>query len=203
MVIALSTTLASGVVAARADSSPVSSTTETRPATVRVGDGDHNFLVFVNKSRGDLCTSERIAYEHEFEAWLNGGEVGPPPAEPASSQQGVAPVTFTSRVQGPRSTLSIDGQNLPVEVWRRDNQDGGIDCTATDGPGAALFATGTMSWNFRAFTSPTVSTSNAIFAGRVTDTEGRPYRYSIHFIFTAPDHQNPNFHSVIQLVPLG
>ncbi len=29
---------------------------------------------------------------------------------------------------------------VPVEVWREENNSDGIDCTATDGPGAALFA---------------------------------------------------------------
>ena len=75
------------------------------PATARIGDDKNGFITFVNKSRADLCTPERIAYEQAFLAWLDGGEQGDPPPEPASSQQGVKDVQFTQRT-APAATTS-------------------------------------------------------------------------------------------------
>jgi hypothetical protein len=156
--------------------------TETRPATARLSDPDNDLLVFVNKSRADLCTPERIIFEQQFLAWLDGGAQGDPPPEPASSQQGIAPVTFTQRTAGDVTTFTIDGRNLPVEVWRLEDDVDGLDCTATDGPGAALFATGIMTWHNQRVTTPTGGGSFSVsLQGRVVGTDGQPYNYSIRY----------------------
>ena len=73
-------------------------TTTTTHETLRLVDEEHGILYFINKSRADLCTPERLAFEAELLAWFDGGAVGDPPAEPASSQQGVAEVQRSVRL---------------------------------------------------------------------------------------------------------
>src|SRR6478609_9461950 len=134
-------TLAGTLGAGPASASPVVSTTVTHE-TFRLVDADHGILYFVNKSRADLCTPERLAFEAAFEAWLDGGAVGDPPVEPASSQQGVAAVQRTTRLVDGRTMFTFVGNDVPVEGWLLDGEEGGVDCTATDGPASTLFASG-------------------------------------------------------------
>jgi len=177
-------------------------TVTVRPATARLGDGDHNLLVFINKSRASLCTDERIAYEQAFIAWLDGGQQGDPPTEPASSQQGVNPVRFTQHVEDGVTTSSVDGPNLPVEVWRPEDNPDGIDCTATDGPGAALLATGTMTWHVRSVTAPHLQASDTSLQGYILGTDSRTYRYTIRYLFSQRDGHDPSFKAIIHLEPV-
>ena len=86
-------------------------------------------------------------FEAAFEAWLDGGAVGDPPAEPAASQQGVAEVRRTTRLVDGRAMLNIVGDDVPVEAWLLDGEEGGLDCTATDGPASRLFASGPMDFS--------------------------------------------------------
>jgi hypothetical protein len=177
-------------------------TVTVRPATARLSDGDNNLLVFINKSRASLCTDERIAYEQAFIAWLDGGQQGDPPTEPASSQQGVKPVRFTQRVDRDVTTFSVDGPNLPVEVWRQEDDPDGIDCTATDGPGAGLFATGTMTWRVRAVTALHFQSSDTSLQGCIRNTDGQSYQYTIRYLFSQRDGHDPSFRAIIHLVPI-
>ncbi len=128
--------------------------------TFRLGDGDNQLLVFANKSRAELCTPERIVYEDALEAWFEGGQVGEPPVEPADSSAGVEEVTVTTTSKPQRTTTTVEGDDLPVEVWRFDDEPGGIDCTATDGPGAERFATGTMDFDVRTVETPSRFTND-------------------------------------------
>lgn len=176
--------------------SQVVTTVDVRPATARVGDDENGFITFVNKSRADLCTPERIAYEQAFLAWLDGGEQGDPPPEPPSSQQGVKDVQFTQRTAPAATTFAIEGADLPVEVWKLEDDPDGLDCTATDGPGAALFATGAMTWRAITIVTDADVQANQSIEGQVVGTDGQTYRYSVRFLFG--EHQG---HSVIQLVP--
>lgn len=195
-------TLALGAIAVPASAHP-SAQVDVRPATARISDEDNGFLIFVNRSRAALCTPERIAYENAFVAWLDGGAQGDPPVEPASSQQGVKPVVFTD-IDSASATLStIAGPNLPVEVWREENDSDGIDCTATDGPGAELFATGLMTWtSLRVETANSTHTDLSI-AGTVKGTDGQKYRYSVRYVINVKDGAEPDFHSTIRLTPIG
>ena len=87
--------------------------------------------------------------------------------------------------------------------WRLDEEGGGIDCTATDGAGAGLFATGTMDFTLtRRFTDSIVSGDTRL-AGTVTDTSGGRWlsdvRYKVKNTGGHDLYVQPN----IRLVPLG
>src|SRR6478672_4806903 len=88
--------------------------TDVRPATLRLAEERNGLIVFVNKSRADLCTPERFAYEAAFLQWLDSGQQGDPPTEPAASNQGVEPVRFTDSTVGSINVQSANGPNLPV-----------------------------------------------------------------------------------------
>jgi hypothetical protein len=107
---------------------------------------------------------------------------GDPPAEPASSQQGVKPVRFTQRVNDNSQTPSVDGPNLPVEVWQEEDNPDGLDCTSTDGPGAKLFARGLMTWTVHSVTTPTATASDISLKSRVVGVDGRPYSYLVRYL---------------------
>ena len=188
--------------AATTSAQRVQTTTQVRPATARIGDGDHGYLVFINKSRASLCTAKRIAYENAFLAWLNGGQHGNPPAEPASSQHGVKPVRFTHRAFHNRQTSSIEGPNLPVEVWQEEDNPDGLDCTSTDGPGAKLFARGLMTWTSHSVTTPTATASDTSLHGRVVGVDCRAYNYLIRYLTGQRDGHDPFFKAIIHLIPL-
>lgn len=177
-------------------------TTTTTHATFRIGDGENGLLLFINKTRADLCTPERLAFEAELEVWFEGGLVGDPPEEPADSRQGVAEVTQTVRFVDSRGVFTLTGE-VPVEVWRFDDEEGGVDCTATDGHGAELFASGTMGFtDTRRFTDETMSGSTSV-AGIVTDTEGGRWNYDVRYLLKNTGGHDLYTQPVIRLVGLG
>jgi len=169
--------------------------------TFRLGDGDNGLLVFANKSRADLCTPERIVFENAFEAWLDGGEVGEPPVEPADSSVGSANVVRTTIERHQRTHTTFVGDDLPVEVWRLDEEEGGIDCTATDGPGAERFATGRMDYSVKAVESPSAFRSDIRLGGVVRDEQGGRWKYVIRYITRVDDGELTSFTSRIKLAP--
>jgi hypothetical protein len=176
-------TLAGALCAGPASATPDVSTTVTHE-TVRLGDGDHGILYFVNKSRADLCTPERLVYEEAFEAWLDGGAVGDPPPEPASSQQGVAEVRRTTRLVDGRAMLTVVGDDVPVEAWLFDGEEGGLDCTATDGPAARLFASGRMDFtDVRRASDPNL-TGSVSLSGILVDPAGTRWNAGVNYIIT-------------------
>lgn len=169
--------------------------------TFRLGDGDNGLLVFANKSRADLCTPERIVFEDAFEAWLDGGQVGEPPAEPADSSMGSAKVVWTTVERNRRTDTTAVGRNLPVEVWRLDDEEGGIDCTATDGPGAERFATGRMDYLVKSVESSSAFRSDIRLDGVVRDEQGSRWNYVIRYITRGDDGELTSFKSRIKLAP--
>jgi hypothetical protein len=175
---------------------------EVRQSTFRL-DGDNGLLIFANKSRADLCTDERLAFEADLEEWLNNGAVGDPPEQPASSNEGVEDVTFTTRQVDARTITTVDGPGLPVEVWRLDGEEGGIDCTATDGTGAGLFATGTMDFTSRQVQAATGFSNDVRLRGMVEGTDGVTYSYEVRYVFKDSAGQGSVFQPLTRLVPLG
>ena len=157
-------------------------TTTTTHETLRLVDEENGILYFVNKSRAELCTPERLAFEALLEAWFDGGAVGDPPAEPVSSSQGVAEVRRTTRVVNGRTVVTTVGDDVPVEAWRLDSEEGGVDCTATDGPGAGRFATGAMDFTDRRHVSDPLLTADTRLAGVLLDDEGTRWNADVHYI---------------------
>ncbi len=194
-------TLAGALCAGPASASPDVTTTVTHD-TFRLSDGDHGLLYFVNKSRADLCTPERLVFEAAFEAWLDGGAVGDPPAEPAASQQGVAEVRRTTRLVDGRAMLNIVGDDVPVEAWLLDGEEGGIDCTATDGPASRLFASGPMDFSDVRKVSDPNQTGSVTLTGVIVDPGGARWNAGVHYVIT---FVNGRFEvkGTNRLVPLG
>jgi hypothetical protein len=163
-----------------------------------VADDRHDFLIFLNKSRADLCTPERVAFERALLAWFD-DPVGDPPPEPASSQRGVRPVRFTERTKGGTEIFTHVGRRLPVEVWRLEDDVDGVDCTATDGPGASRFATGTMDWTGRTRTDGAGVSRLTRVEGRVVATDGTRYRYLVQYRFVDDGSGQPELTDTIRL----
>lgn len=160
---------------------PDTSVTVTQ-RTFRIADGDNGLLYLVNKSRAALCTAERLAFEQALADWLDDGAVGEPPVEPASSQEGVEDVRVSIRVVNGRQVLETLGEDLPVEAWRIDSEEGGIDCTATDGFGAALFASGPMDLSDTRKLADGRVTSDTKAKGVIVDTGGMRWNAEVHYI---------------------
>lgn len=169
--------------------------------TFRLGDGDNDMVVFVNKSRADLCTPERIVFEKALVAWWDGGEVGEPPVEPADSRVGSAKVVRTTIEHNQRTETTFVGDDLPVEVWRADDEGGGIDCIATDGPGGERFATGRLDYRATFVESPSAFRSDIRLGGVVRDEQSARWNYSIRYITKVDNGELTSFTSQIKLVP--
>jgi hypothetical protein len=173
--------VAAALGAGTASASPEVATSTTHE-TLRLLDDEHHLLYFINKSRADLCTPERLAFEQELLEWLDAGAVGDPPAEPASSQQGVAQVTRSSRFVNGRELLNIVGDDVPVEAWRLDDEEGGVDCSATDGPGAGLFASGPMDFTVWRNISDPQFTGDIGIAGTIVDPHGTRWNAEVRYL---------------------
>jgi hypothetical protein len=118
----------------------------TEPIILVSPDFDLGLVLFVNTDRETMCTPEQVAFEEAFLAWIEGGEVGDPPASPADPE-GLVPVSFLVKETGKGAVVQhILGSNLPAEVWEMDPDAPGIGpCTDTDdvlnriGTGTAKF----------------------------------------------------------------
>ena len=193
--------LAGGLGAGAASASPDVTTTTTHD-TVRLSDAEHGLLYFVNKSRADLCTPERLVFEAAFEEWLNNGAVGDPPPEPTSSREGVTELHVTTRLVDGRTLLTTVGNDVPVEAWRFDGEEGGIDCTATDGPKAELFASGSMDFSNSRHLSEPLVTGSVKLSGIVTDPTGGRWNASVQYLIKLI-HGEFDVKGQSRLVPLG
>ena len=174
---------------------------EVRPATLRIAEDENRLIVFVNKSRADLCTPERIIFENAFQEWVNSGQETDPPIEPAASNEGVKPVRFTQRVAGQLMIGTVNGPNLPVEVWHLEDSVDGIDCTATDGPGAGLFATGAMTWRGHNVNGPRLTVSDVSVDGKIRATDGQRYHYLVRYQFRQFGNADGVITPTIRLTP--
>jgi hypothetical protein len=195
------TLVASALGLATASAAPDTTTTVTH-LTLRLVDDEQGVLYFVNKARADLCTPDRLAFEAELQAWFDGGAVGDPPAEPASSQEGVAEMTSTVRTIGDHETLQVVADSVPVEVWRLDDEGTGVDCTATDGPGAELVASGPMRFTLQRNATWSVLTGPISLSGVVTTPDGARLNVGIAYLVVGA---GPRFdvHGVSRWVDLG
>ena len=160
-------------------------------------------MIFLNKSRAELCTPEQFDVERVLLEWLNSNQQTDPPAEPDASRQGVKPVRITTLEIGQSTTLKFDGRNLPVEVWQKEDDDvDGLACSATDGTGAGLFGTGTMTFRGLNIESPQFLFDNLSLEGRITDPAGQRYHYLVRYEFRQ-FHGHETFTPTIRLEPIG
>lgn len=107
-------------------------------------DVEQGLVVLINITREGWCSDAQIADELAFLAWLEGGEVGPPPEPTAEEPEGVelVPLSFVETGQG-AIVFSLHARDVPMEVWTLDEGAALVGpCTDTDdseGP----YATGT------------------------------------------------------------
>ena len=200
VLVAAPTTAAAAAPLAAATSPSI--TTEVRPLTTQFGDSENNFTIFLNKSRAELCTPEQFAFERVLLEWLNSDRQTAPPPEPDASRQGVEPVRITTLKIGQSTTLKFDGRNLPVEVWRIEDDEDGLACGGTDGAGAGLFGTGTMTLRALNIDSPRLLFDDFSVEGRITDPDGQRYTYLVRYEFRRfLGHET--FTPTIRLEPIG
>ena len=108
----------------------------------------------------------------------------------------------TSRLVNQREMLTIVGDDVPVEAWRLDGEEGGIDCTATDGAGAELFASGAMDFTSSRKVSDALLTGDTRVEGVITDPQGGRWRADVHYLVKLVNGEF-DVKGTGRLVPLG
>ena len=147
-VVAAVSVVVGGVLAvAPAQAAMPAETVEFAPSIQTVEDVQ-GLILFVNSTREDFCTAEMVAWEEDFLAWLEGGEVGDPPENPG--YDGIETVTATRMPVGQHNAWIKWSATVPVELWSFDegvfpDAIGVGPCTDSDEEGE-LVATGTGTW---------------------------------------------------------
>lgn len=110
-------------------------------------DEERGLVVLINVTREVVCTAEQIAFEMAFIAWLEAGEVGPPPAPPAEPLEGIEPATVQVVETGQGALVySLQVRDVPMELWVLDEDAQLVGpCTDTD-QSEEPFAAGTASF---------------------------------------------------------
>lgn len=109
-------------------------------------DTEHGIVVLINIDRETICSSEQVAWEEAFLAWLEGGEVGDPPEGPVDPE-GFGDVEFIVKETGQGALVQLfKASGLSAEIWELDADAPLIGpCTDTDdamnllGSGTAAF----------------------------------------------------------------
>ena len=151
-------------------------------------DQGSELAVFINISRDEVCTDDQVAFEEAIIDWLEGGMVGPPPDEPATSPEGRELVTLQfNAVKSGALIGQISEKDLYIELWELDSLDNRPfvgPCTDTDDDGG-LFATGTSTYraNDNDFFGSGSRGNSFGDRGRadVEDADGNEYVYSWMF----------------------
>ena len=150
-------------------------------------DLENGFVVIVNGTRDILCTDEWTQWEVDLIAWIEGGEVGPPPQTPPD-RVGLDTIDVQRPDIKSGAVTSLGrGADLYFEMWTIDafDQLGFVGpCLDTDDSGE-LFATGTADWMFHAsdlaFTDTRALVFRATIDASVTDAAGNEYNYRLNF----------------------
>ena len=152
------------------------------PFTIQHLDLEHELVTFGNLGRGAYCTPAVVQWEEDILTWLEGGMVGPPPADPPFPD-GLEPISVQTKATGKGAIVAqAKGSGLYVELWELESNPPLIGpCTDTD-DGAGLFATGTMRFHGKDNDFDATGTRGNAFGdqGRaaVTDGAGDTYRYT-------------------------
>jgi hypothetical protein len=164
----------------------------TEPILLISPDFELGLVLFVNMDRETLCTPEQVAFEEDFLAWIEGGEVGDPP-EPPQDPEGFKSVSFLVKETGKGAIVQhIRASGLPAEVWEMDPDAPGIGpCTDTDG---VLTRVGAGTASFRANDNDLFGsgTRGNAFGDRgvirLIDEDGDALRYSWRFHVNSKCH---------------
>jgi hypothetical protein len=103
------------------------------PLTILFPDTSLGLVVMINTDRASYCTPEVVAYEEAFIAWLDGGEVGDPPAEPAFPE-GFQLISIQEVETGKGAIVSqTKASGLAIEIWELEADAPLVGpCTDTD-----------------------------------------------------------------------
>ena len=152
------------------------------PFTIQHLDLENELVAFGNLDRADYCTPDVVQWEEDILAWLVGGQVGPPPPEPAFPD-GSEAISVQTKVTGKGAVVAqARGSGLSIELWPLNANPPLVGpCTDTDEAGSP-FATGQMSFHGKDNDFDVSGTRGNAFGdqGRamVTDGAGDTYRYS-------------------------
>ena len=164
----------------------------TEPAFFVFPDFDLGLVVFINMDRETLCTAEQVAFEEALTAWIEGGELGDPPEEPAAPE-GFEPVSFLVQETAQGAIVQhLLGLALVAEVWEMDADAPGIGpCTDTD-DALNLIGTGTAEINANDNDLFGSGTRGNAFGDRgvinLLDEDGNTLRYSWLFHVNSQCH---------------
>jgi hypothetical protein len=103
------------------------------PLTILFPDTSLGLVVMINTDRASYCTPEVVAWEEAFIAWLEGGEVGDPPAEP-TFPDGFEPISIQEVETGKGAIVSqTRASGLKIEIWELEADAPLVGpCTDTD-----------------------------------------------------------------------
>jgi hypothetical protein len=103
------------------------------PLTILFPDTNLGLVVMINTDRASYCTPEVVAWEEAFIAWLEGGEVGDPPAEP-TFPDGFEPISIQEVETGKGAIVSqTSASGLKIEIWELEADAPLVGpCTDTD-----------------------------------------------------------------------
>jgi len=154
------------------------------PFTVQHLDQENGLVAFMNLGRSAYCTADVVQWEEDILAWLQGGMVGAPPAEPAFPD-GLKPISVQTKVTGKGAIVaSAKESGLDIEPWRLDPPASRPligPCTDTDDANS-LFASGTGSFHGKDNDFDGTGTKGNAFGDQgkanVASGGGSEYRYS-------------------------
>lgn len=104
-------------------------------------------VTMLNITRDQWCTEAQVADELALLAWIQAGEVGPPPEPTAAPPEGIDLVTVSIIETGKGALVhTVHARDVPMEVWPMDADASFVGpCTDTDDADAPS-ATGTATF---------------------------------------------------------
>lgn len=150
-------------------------------------DPEQGLVVMLNITRDQWCTDAQVADELAFLAWLEGGEVGPPPEPTAEEPEGIELATVSLIETGQGAIVhTVRAKGIVMEVWTLDEGAALVGpCTDTD-DSEAPYATGTAQFRYN---------DNDLFA---SGTRGNAFGDHGHAVLTTADgdtlHAHWRFH---------
>lgn len=152
------------------------------PFTILFPDTNLGLVVLINMDRETYCTPEIVAWEEAWIAWIEGGEVGDPPADP-TFPDGFDPISVQESEAGQGALISMaSAAGLSIELWEIDADPPLVGpCTDTD-DADHLVASGTVAFRSNDNDVFGSGTRGNAFGDRgiasLESDDGTAYRYS-------------------------
>jgi hypothetical protein len=164
--------------------------------TLFLPDEERRLVIFLNTTRAEYCTAGVVAWEEavaqwtiDYEAWLEGGEVGPEPPFPdepvGGFPEGNDPILTQIKETGQGALVRHQrAKGLVAEIWPMVEDASGVGpCTDTDAGDTPLVGTGRYHGNdndlFASGTRGNAYGDRGTITGQ--DADGNRFTYSWRF----------------------